>query len=97
VKFPVKGKEILLRVVAKRFNISESTISRILKWWKQKGDIENVHRPGTPKATSDRADRTFVEDCKNNVNFFRLHFFRYKRQSVRKTIGIRSVYKKKRL
>jgi transposase len=51
------------RDVAKRLTtcISKSTISRILKRWKQKGDFENAHRPGRPNATAGRADRTFCK------------------------------------
>ena len=106
--------------VANILNISKSTISRLLKRWRERGDTENKPRKGRAKFVSKRGERVLnrivktsrratLKDITNEFNRRTpvkvsrrtvqrtLHSLGYTRRSVRKSIGIRNVNKKKRI
>ena len=106
--------------VANILNISKSTISRLLKRWRERGDTENKPRKGRAKFVSKRGERVLnrivktsrratLKDITSEFNRRTpvkvslrtvqrtLHSLGYTRRSVRKSIGIRNVNKKKRI
>ena len=52
--------------VANRLNNSERTVSRILKRWTERRDVEKTRRPGRPKTVSQRSDRVLSRIVKTN-------------------------------
>ena len=105
--------------VANILNISKSTISKLLKRWRERGDTENKPRKGRSKFASKRGERVLnriaktlrratLKDITSEFNRTpvkvsrrtvqrTLHSLGYTRRSVRKSIGIRNVNKKKRI
>jgi len=45
------------RDIANSLNLCESTVSRIIKRWRDRGDVENKSRPGRPKFIKKRSER----------------------------------------
>jgi len=55
-----------VRDIAKSLNLCESTVSRIIKRWRDRGNVENKSRPGRPKFIKKRSERALSRIVKVN-------------------------------
>ena len=53
--------------IASTLNVSQSCISKFLKWWKCRRSVENLHRTGRPPKSDSRGDRRIIchVSCEN--------------------------------
>ena len=77
-------KKISLRKIAKHFNTTHATVSRIINRYHECNTIENLPHPEKPSISNERNEHSLIRIV--NVDFFHLKCWAASAQSIRRVL-----------